>query len=103
VAVILVISGPSMLLAYMTLRRRNLGPLLDANGWAMNARARINVPFGGALTGVARLPSGATRSLRDPYADKKRPWKTWLFLVLLVALAIVFWREGVFVGLMSGE
>jgi len=103
VAVILVISGPSMLLAYMTLRRRNLGPLLDANGWAMNARARINVPFGGALTGVARLPSGATRSLRDPYADKKRPWKAWLFLVLLVALAIVFWREGVFVGLMSGE
>jgi hypothetical protein len=34
IAVMLIISGPSMLLAYMTLRRRNLGPLLDANGWA---------------------------------------------------------------------
>lgn len=103
VAVILVISGPSMLLAYMTLRRRNLGPLLDANGWAMNARARINVPFGGALTGVARLPSGATRSLRDPYADKKQPWKTWLLLVVLVVLVVVLWREGVFTGWIAAD
>lgn len=100
--VLLAISGPSMLLAYMTLRRRNLGPLLDANGWAVNARARINVPFGGSLTGIATLPAGSTRSLDDPFAEKKRPWKTWLFLLGLVIVAIVLWRQGVFAPLLGG-
>ena len=38
-ALMLLISGPSMLLAWLKLRQRNLGPLLDANGWAINGRA----------------------------------------------------------------
>ncbi|MCB1127157.1 MAG: hypothetical protein KDM81_11705, partial [Verrucomicrobiae bacterium] len=42
VGIILVISGPSMLIAWLKLRKRNLGPILDANGWAINARARLN-------------------------------------------------------------
>ncbi|MBX3705604.1 MAG: hypothetical protein KF911_03140 [Pseudomonadales bacterium] len=94
-AVMLAISGPSMLLAFMNLRRRNLGPLLDANGWAVNARARINIPFGGSLTGVAALPPGSSRSLVDPFADKKRPWKTWLFLLVVVAGLIAAWYRGI--------
>ena len=94
VAVFLLISGPSMLLAWLKLRQRNLGPLLDANGWAVNTRARINIPFGGALTGVAALPPGASRSLSDPYAEKQRPWGTWFFLLLLVVIAVVLWRQG---------
>ncbi len=94
VGVFLLISGPSMLLAWLKLRQRNLGPLLDANGWAVNTRARINIPFGGALTGVAALPPGASRSLSDPYAEKQRPWGTWFFLLLLVVIAVVLWRQG---------
>jgi hypothetical protein len=94
VVVFLLISGPSMLLAWLKLRQRNLGPLLDANGWAVNTRARINIPFGGALTGVAALPPGASRSLSDPYAEKQRPWGTWFFLLLLVVIAVVLWRQG---------
>ncbi|HWV56402.1 MAG TPA: hypothetical protein VNZ57_02925, partial [Longimicrobiales bacterium] len=90
--ILLLISGPSMLLAYLTLRRRNIGPLLDANGWAVNARARINIPFGEALTGIAKLPSGASRSLVDPYADPKRPWKAWLAVAILLLALIVLWR-----------
>ena len=31
------ISLPSVMLAYIKLRKRNLGPILDANGWAVNA------------------------------------------------------------------
>ena len=53
---LLVISGPSMIIAWMKLRKRNLGPILDANGWAVNAKAKMNVPFGASLTGVAALP-----------------------------------------------
>ncbi len=86
-AVLLLISGPSMLLAWLKLRRRNLGPLLDANGWAINRRARVNVAFGAAMTELAKLPKGAQRSLDDPYADRRTPWKRWVFLVLLIILA----------------
>ena len=91
IGVLLLISGPSMLMAFLTLRRRNLGPLLDANGWAVNTRAKINVPFGAALTGLARLPAGAKRSLADPFAEKKRPWGSLLILLLVLLAAGLFW------------
>lgn len=94
VGIVVLISGPSMLLAWLKLRQRNLGPLLDANGWAVNTRARINIPFGGALTGVAALPPGAARSLSDPYAEKETPWGTWLFLLVVVVIAVALWRQG---------
>jgi hypothetical protein len=93
IAVLIGVSGPSMLLAYLKLRQRNLGPLLDASGWAINGRARINVPFGGALTDVARLPRDAERSLKDPYADKRRPWRLYLLLIV-IALLVASWAAG---------
>ena len=82
-----------MLVAYLKLRKRNLGPILDANGWAVNARAKINVPFGGSLTQVATLPPGAQRDLVDPFAEKKRPWGFYL-VVALVAVLLVCWYLG---------
>jgi len=93
VGLVLVISGPSMLVAWLKLRQRNMGPLLDANGWALNANARINVPFGASLTRLAVLPKGSRLDLLDPYADKKHPWKSALFLLLLIALAVL-WVSG---------
>jgi hypothetical protein len=86
VALLLAVSGPSMLIAWLKLRQRNVGPILDANGWAVNALAKINVPFGAALTQVARLPPGARRELRDPFAEKRRPWGLYLFLLVLLAV-----------------
>jgi hypothetical protein len=87
VAILLAISAPSMIMAYLKLRRRNLGPILDANGWAVNAKAKMNVPFGGALTGVATLPSGSQRDLVDPFAEKKSPWPKIIALVILLVVA----------------
>ncbi|MDO9478088.1 MAG: hypothetical protein Q7L07_15370 [Pseudohongiella sp.] len=101
VGVMLLISGPSVFMAYLTLRRRNLGPLLDANGWAVNTRARINVPFGASLTGLAELPAGASRSLADPFAEKKRPWKAWAVLGTVIVIAAVLWYRGVFASLLG--
>ena len=85
----LLISAPAMVLAWFKLRSRNLGPILDANGWAVNARARINIPFGTSLTQLAQLPPGAERALSDPYAEKEQPWKTYaaIAVVLFVAAA----------------
>lgn len=82
----LVVSGPSMLLAWFKLRRRSLGPILDANGWAVNAQARISINFGTSLTQIASLPAGSGHSLRDPYAQKSRAgW--WLLLLAVLAAA----------------
>ena len=56
VGIILIISGPSMVMAWMKLRRRNLAPVLNANGWAVNADAKISIPFGRVLTEKVSLP-----------------------------------------------
>ena len=87
--IIMIISGPSMVIAWLKLRHRTLGPILDANGWAVNARARINIPFGRSLTKVATLPPGAERSLEDPFADKKSKWPQ--ILVVMVILFLLFY------------
>jgi hypothetical protein len=86
VALMLMISAPSMLLAWIKLRRRNLGPILDANGWAINNRARINVAFGAAMTELPRLPAGSKRSLDDPFADKRTPWRRYVAAVVVLGL-----------------
>ncbi len=91
VALLLMISGPSMLLAWLKLRRRNLGPLLDANGWAINSRAKIDVPFGATMTGLPALPKGAERSGTDPYAERTRPWKTYFLIALVLAFGVAWY------------
>ena len=92
--VLLLISGPSMLIAYMKLRRRNLAPILDGAGWAVNARARINIPFGASLTQMASLPEGAERTLSDPYEEKSSPWPKILVIVAILAAGAYLWKTG---------
>ncbi len=89
VGLMLVISGPSMVIAWLKLRQRTLGPILEGNGWAVNGRVKINIPFGTALTDLATLPPGAQRSLEDPYEDKEaaRQQARFKFLVVLLVLA----------------
>jgi hypothetical protein len=88
---LLIVSGPAVLLAWFKLRSRNLGPILDANGWAINARARINIPFGTSLTQVAQLPPNAERALTDPYAEKKAPWGWYGGILAVLLLAVFAW------------
>lgn len=87
------ISGPSMLLAWLKLRNRNLGPILDANGWAINSMARINVPFAASLTRLRTLPLAAGSTLPDPFAERARPWKIWTVLALIVFFFLL-WTSG---------
>lgn len=91
VGIILAISGPSMLIAWMKLRQRNLAPLLDANGWAVNTRARINIPFGTSLTALAKLPPGSAHPIGDPFAEKRTPWGWYLFLLAIAAGGVLYW------------
>ncbi|WP_431047195.1 hypothetical protein [Roseateles sp. L2-2] len=48
--IVLSISGPSMLIAWLKLRQRSLGPILDASGWAINNRMKLSTKLGTALT-----------------------------------------------------
>jgi hypothetical protein len=86
VGILLVISGPSMVIAWLKLRQRTLGPILDANGWAVNGRVKVNIPLGTSLTDQAVIPAGSTRLLNDPFEDKaaKRRKRLTIFLVLLL-------------------
>jgi len=96
--IILIISGPSMIIAYLKLRKRNLAPILDANGWAINARAIVNIPFGNTLTFIAALPKNAKLDFKDPFSNKKFPYvKVSLALLAIIAATIYYlWRHGYF-------
>ncbi len=88
VGMVLVISGPAVLLAWLKLRQRTVGPVLDGNGWAVNGRVAVNMPLGSVLTDRATLPAGASRSLQDPYVDagaRRRRMLLWLLAVVAIA------------------
>ena len=85
VGIILVISGPAMVMAWMKLRRRNIAPLLNANGWAVNAVSKISIPFGETLTDIAKYPK---MNLKDPFAKKgMKTWQKWVISLLIIILA----------------
>ncbi len=99
VAVIMAISGPSMLIAAFKLRGRSLGPILEASGWAINGRVKINIPLGTVLTAARQLPPGSARSLVDPFEDKDAAIRRRqiVLVVILTALAVAawfLWRHG---------
>lgn len=79
VCILLVISGPSMIMAWLKLRRRNLAPVLNANGWAVNADAIISVPFGKTLT----------EQVAFPLVKVKKGLRGWQILLIVLCSLIV--------------
>ena len=90
IGIMLAISGPAMVMAWLKLRRRNIAPLLNANGWAINASSKISILFGETLTDTVRYPK---LKLKDPYARAGMAhWKKWVIsLSALVAVAVGLW------------
>ena len=86
IGLMLLVSTPAMIIAWMKLRKRNLGPILDANGWAVNAKAKVNVPFGTSLTGIAKLPPGSSVDTGDRYAEKSS-----LLPKIIIVLFFAWW------------
>ena len=87
--IMLVISGPAMIKAWLKLRKRNLSPLLNANGWAVNAKVLVNVRFGETLTHIAKYP---IVKMKDPFVKKMPVWKKILlwFAAIIVVAGIVY-------------
>jgi hypothetical protein len=92
IGIILAISLPSMVIAWLKLRQRTIAPMLEANGWAINGRVKVNIPFGTALTERALLPANATRMLHDPYEDRDAVRRRRLIYLLLLVIAAVLIR-----------
>lgn len=89
VCILLVISGPSMVMAWLKLRRRNLAPVLNANGWAINSDALISVLFGRTLTEQAAFPI-----IKDPLAAKKNKMKPWVATFITISCIAILCLGG---------
>jgi hypothetical protein len=93
VGIMLLISGPSCFIAWGKLRRRNLGPVLNANGWAINSNVIVNIPFGRTLTSIAKYPK---LKLDDPYKPKAPLWwriLRWVLLAAVIAFCSLFFTN----------
>jgi hypothetical protein len=89
----LIISGPSLLIAWLKLRQRTLGPLLEASGWAVNGRVVINYGLSHQLTQTAELPENShSDGFIDPLLHYKR-WRMKAFYIAFIVgiLAVAGW------------
>lgn len=93
IGLMLIISLPSVFIAWRKLRRRDLGPVLNANGWAINAKSLVSVKFGKGLTQLAKFPK---LTAVDPAARRKAFWRKfccWFIGILLVAGAVLYFTD----------
>ena len=91
--IILVISLPSMFLAWRKLRRRDLGPVLNANGWAINAKALVRIKFGATLNSLAKYPK---LTAVDKAARRRARWRRFfwcLFAAIVIAGAALYFTD----------
>ena len=93
VVLMLVISMPSVFIAWRKLRKRDLGPILNANGWAINAASYVRGKFAKNLTQVAKFPK---LTAVDPVARRKACWRKfflWLLFLLVAAFCFLFFTD----------
>ena len=75
------------------MRKRSRGPVLNANGWAINSQVLVNILFGKTLTSVAKYPK---MKLDDPYAKRTPVWRKilcWVLFLLVVAFAVLYFTH----------
>jgi len=90
VGLMLLISGPAMFIAWRKIRKRDLGPVLNANGWAINAAALVRAKFGRTLTSLAKFPKlTAVDAVARRKANVRKFW-AW-FCVLVVVACVALW------------
>ena len=88
VGLMLCISLPSVFIAWSKLKQRNIAPILDASGWAINGNVKITTALGTSLTHLPVRPVGAYFSKFDPFAQKKAPVKRIIFYSILILLIV---------------
>ena len=90
----LAISGPSMLIAWLKLRQRNIGPILDANGWAVNAHGAHQRPLRRRAHRLADAAAGRVALAAGSVRREEAALELYVFLAFVVLLAgVVVLRE----------
>ncbi len=102
VAILLLVSGPSMILTWFKLRARDVAPILNACGWAVNRRLRISLKLGRLFTTEAAIPAGSERQLTDPFADDNSVRNRVIMILVLVAVAAALWFAGLLDSALPG-
>jgi len=94
IVLLLLVSGPSMILTWFKLRARDVAPILNACGWAINRSLRLSLRLGRLFTTEAALPAQSERQLNDPFADDTSTRDRIIALLLLAVLALGLWFAG---------
>ena len=61
----MVVLLPSIFAGFVKIRKRNMGGLLEASGWAVNVHMRLNMKMGRLFTHTPHLPKDARKERRD--------------------------------------
>ena len=101
-----VLAGFSALLAWLKLRRRDMGMLFEASGWAINPRMKITRRLGIIFTRTPDFPAGTRVDRRDVLAGlaeikaqdkeiarRRRRFYGAVFLIAVAAAAWVWFRH----------
>ncbi|MCD8351621.1 MAG: hypothetical protein LUC93_13515 [Planctomycetaceae bacterium] len=88
-AAFLLVSGPSVLMAWLKLRKRTLGPLLEASGWAINGRVKLSYAIAKRLSSTATMPPNSVRSGLDPVVRMQRLRRRVFWLAVATGAAAV--------------
>ncbi len=104
VALVLIVAVPTLVVAMVKLRRRNLATLLEACGWAMNGKLTLTAGIGALFTRIPRLPAGCKRGRMDQakrqavHLDREQAGSIdpadlaiWVLLLLLALGAVLVW------------
>ncbi|MFW5870433.1 MAG: hypothetical protein ACOCVL_02085, partial [Candidatus Sumerlaeota bacterium] len=96
--ILIIICGPSLIIGWLRLRRRDLTILLEASGWATNIRMQVSGLLGRLFTQRPEIPKSAakrrfeqTRTFAGRLGIHRIEWINVVFLVLLGALLIEGW------------
>lgn len=89
-AIVLAVSGPSVLLAWFKLRSRDFAPVLNACGWAINKKMLMPMRLSRVFTHEAEVPTGSKIDLRDPYVEKHF-WRNALIVAVIALAGGAFW------------
>lgn len=85
-------------LGWLKLRLRNMGPVFEANGWAVNPRMKVNGPLARIFTRHPGLPKGhvkdvsvslAVSALEDDEEPEGFSWPRF-FLLLAIGIAVAY-------------
>ncbi len=90
---------PGIIAGFIRIRKRDMSVLLEASGWAVNARMRMNAVLGRLFTHLPNLPKDARKERRDivikfvkdfGYAPlRSRKVAITILIILLIVLGLV--------------